>query len=50
MFARIFAALTWQGGKPERLMINSTYLKAHRTDASLLQKGAFAGLAAPAAA
>ena len=47
VFARIFAALAGQGGVPERLMIDSTHLKAHRTAASLLQKGAFAGLGAP---
>ena len=50
VFARVFAALAGQGGLPERLMIASTHLKAHRTAARLRQKGAFAGLAAPAAA
>lgn len=49
VFARIFAALAAGSGVPERLMIDATHLKAHRTAASLLQKGAFAGLAAPAA-
>ena len=46
VFARIFAALAAEAGLPERLMIDSTHLKAHRTAASLLQKGAFAELAA----
>lgn len=39
VFDRIFAALAAEGGPPERLMIDSTHLKAHRTAASLLQKG-----------
>ena len=39
MFARIFAALASKGGKPDRLMIDATHLKAHRPAASLLQKG-----------
>ena len=41
VFDRIFAALAAQGGAPERLMIDSTHLKAHRTAASLLKKGLF---------
>ena len=41
VFDRIFAALASQGGAPERLMIDSTHLKAHRTAASLLKKGLF---------
>ena len=41
MFDRIFAALAAEGGLPDRLMIASTYLKAHRTAASLLKKGLF---------
>lgn len=41
VFARIFAALAAKGGAPERLMIDATHLKAHRTAASLLQKGLF---------
>ena len=40
VFDRIFAALVAQAGVPERLMIDSTHLKAHRTAASLAQKGA----------
>ena len=39
VFACIFAALAAGGGIPERLMIDSTHLKAHRTAASLLKKG-----------
>ena len=51
VFDRIFAALAAEGGPPERLMIDSTHLKAHRTAASLLQKGLFpAASAAPRAA
>ena len=38
---RIFAALAAEGGPPERLMIDSTHLKAHRTTASFLKKGLF---------
>jgi transposase len=41
MFDRIFAALSAEGGPPERLMIDSTHLKAHRTAASLLKRGLF---------
>ena len=36
-----FAALSGEGPRPERIMINSTHLKAHRTAASLLKKGFF---------
>jgi len=39
VFDRIFAALAGEGPKPERIMIDSTHLKAHRTAASLLKKG-----------
>ncbi len=41
VFDRIFAALAAESGPPERLMIDSTHLKAHRTAASLLKKGLF---------
>jgi len=41
VFDRIFTALATSGGKPERIMIDATHLKAHRTAASLAQKGAF---------
>lgn len=39
VFERIFAALAAEAGPPERLMIDSTHLKAHRTASSLLKKG-----------
>jgi transposase len=39
VFARIFAELAAEDGPPERLMIDSTHLKAHRTAASLLKRG-----------
>ena len=41
MFNKIFAALAHKGRKPERVMIDATHLKAHRTAASLLKKGLF---------
>ena len=41
MFNRTFAALAAKGGTPDRLMIDATHLKAHRTAASLLKKGMF---------
>jgi len=41
VFNRIFAALAGQEGEPERLMIDATHLKAHRTAASLLKKGLY---------
>ena len=40
-FNRLFAELARKGGKPERIMIDATHLKAHRTAASLLKKGLF---------
>lgn len=50
VFDRIFAALAGRGGRPERIMIDATHLKAHRTAASLLKKGLFpAASAAPRA-
>jgi len=39
VFDRIFAALTGGGPKPERIMIDATHLKAHRT--AVLIKGMF---------
>lgn len=39
VFDRIFAALAGEGPKPERIMIDSTHLKAHRAAASLLKGG-----------
>ena len=41
MFDGIFVALSRKGPKPERIMIDATHLKAHRTAASLLKKGIF---------
>jgi transposase len=41
VFNRIFAELAGQTGTPDRLIIDATYLKAHRTAASLLKKGLF---------
>ncbi len=41
VFNRIFAELAARGGRSERLMIDATHLKAHRTAASLLKKGLF---------
>jgi len=41
VFDKIFAALVEEEGPPERLMIDATHLKAHRTAASLLKKGMF---------
>ncbi|MDC7260140.1 transposase [Shinella sp. YE25] len=40
-FDRIFEGLSGEGPKPERIMIDATHLKAHRTAASLLKKGLF---------
>ena len=44
VFNRIFAELAGKGGRSERLMIDATHLKAHRTAASLLKKGLFPGV------
>jgi transposase len=41
VFNRIFAELAAKGPKTERLMIDATHLKAHRTAASLFKKGLF---------
>jgi putative transposase len=41
VFDRIFANLAGQAGPPDRLIVDSTHLKAHRTAASLLKKGLF---------
>jgi putative transposase len=46
VFNKIFAALARKGGKPHRLMIDATHLKAHRTAASLLKKGLFPDVSA----
>jgi putative transposase len=39
VFNKIFAELARKAGKSDRLMIDATHLKAHRTAASLLKKG-----------
>jgi len=41
VFDRIFAALTAEDGPPDRLMIDATHLKAHRTACSPLKGGMF---------
>jgi len=41
VFDRIFTALAREGAKTEPIMIDATHLKAHRTAASLAQKGGF---------
>ena len=41
VFNRIFGGFAGRAGEPERLMIDATHLKAHRTAASLLKKGLF---------
>jgi transposase len=41
VFDRIFTVLACEGAKTDRIMIDATHLKAHRTAASLAQKGAF---------
>ena len=41
VFNKIFPELAAQAGRPDRLMIDATHLKAHRTAASLLKKGLF---------
>jgi len=51
VFNRIFEALAGKAGTPDRLMIDATHLKAHRTAASLLKKGLFPAVSdAPKAA
>lgn len=49
VFDRIFTELS-QGGGSDRLMIDATHLKAHRTAASLLKKGLYPVLSGAAAA
>ena len=41
VFNRIFAELAGKAGEPDRVMIDATHLKAHRTAASLLKGGLF---------
>lgn len=46
VFNRIFAALAGEAGTPDRIMIDATHLKAHRTASSLLKKGLFPDVSA----
>jgi len=46
VFNRIFAELAGRAGAPDRLMMDATHLKAHRTAASLLKKGMFPAVSA----
>jgi putative transposase len=39
VFNRIFVELAGKAGEPDRIMIDATHLKAHRTAASLLKGG-----------
>jgi len=41
VFNCIFANLAGRSGQPDRLIIDATHLKAHRTAASLFKKGLF---------
>lgn len=41
VFDCIFAGLAGEGPKPERILIDATHLKAHRTAAGLIEKGMF---------
>jgi len=41
VFNRIFVELAGEAGEPDRIMIDATHLKAHRTAASLLKGGLF---------
>ena len=51
VFDRIFAALAATSATTDTVMIDASHLKAHRTAASLLKKGAFPGASgAPRAA
>lgn len=43
VFNRIFAELAGRAGEPDRIMIDATHLKAHRTASSLLKGGAHQG-------
>jgi len=46
VFDRIFAELAAESRTTDTVMIDATHLKAHRTAASLLKKGAFPGASA----
>ena len=51
VFNKIFAELPGKSGKLERIMIDATHLRAHRTAASPLKKRQFPGVSgAPKAA
>jgi hypothetical protein len=50
VFNRIFAELAADSDTSDRLMIDTTLLKAHRTAASLLEKGLYPALSGAAAA
>ena len=51
VFNKIFAELPGKSGKLERIMIDATHLRAHRTAASPLKKCQFPGVSgAPKAA
>jgi hypothetical protein len=39
IFERIFANLAAESGPPDRVMIDSTHLKAYRTATNLLKRG-----------
>ena len=41
IFKKILAALAEKAGEPDKIMMDATHLKAHRTAASLLKKGIF---------
>jgi putative transposase len=41
VFNKIFAELAGKSGELERIVIDATHLKAHRTAASFLKKGLF---------
>lgn len=41
VFNRIFVELAGKAGEPDRIIIDATHLKAHRTAASLLKGGLF---------
>ena len=41
IFDRIFASLAGRSGQPDRLIIDPTHRKAHRTGVSLFKKGLF---------
>ena len=50
MFNRIFAELAADSDTSDRLMIDATHLKAHRTAASLLKRGLYPAVSGAAAA